>query len=1051
MDYLIAFILAGLLIAALTSVLVYTGIQPPIEENPVKIYNFSVIQNQSGLFLRNSGNTTIDKQLIKIYLGNSLLGISLEDIKPNSTYKIQIDNQVKENETVKVEIGDYYAEVKIKRISKPPPIQNETYSLPVQNQSSVQPSITPLPRNQSIVQSNITNNYTSLCGNVICGSTTKVCLDGFVAICRQTCNSTTGSCVACEPDCTGHETINTLGNFYENLTVLKLFGQKNIKETAINKITANGMDHASGVVVDRSSAPNKVYTFDTGNNRVLGFNGIGQCTNDNSKSCTIDSDCGSSSCYIDGTKPADIVFGQPDFESGACNRDNNLGINKKPAIDTLCLIGYPYITNLGEYWMRANFDVDSQGNLYIVDTWNNRILKYNQPFSADKSNGKGDTVADFVWGQDNFESNEINRGSSGYYKGSTPRPDSRSLWTSFGFGTTDHISARGVSVDPQGNIWVADTFNNRVLRFPPNSKEADLVLGQSDFTYSVWVHRQIYGDYSPNACTKGPRDAPLNATCAPILAKVSPDTGELYVLDEYGAFATRILVFKQPFTNGMSAYKVIFPKYEGTSRFGFASLGFIFNTFKQGGYANGTLWINELPQARTILIDDEGNIIKTIGVPDKYSIVTGDTAYPPQCNSGAPFEQRNIWTPDGRTLSLWTPGGSIGIDSANNIYLADEIPRRIMRYALPYEPYKINDITCLPSPNGGLFPATRPPGPHSNVIDNAFGGGAGVTVFGNQLIVAGEKLKVWNGYLNKPIGAAPDIVVGGTNRRSYISNAIDEQNRLWMFHENRIRVYQLPFLSNSDIPVKDLVELYWSDTQVQIPSAFWEGSIAIDKTNKKIYIVDEQNSRVLRVSNYNDLFDGNLNNDKLLVDMVIGQPSRTSLSCNHGSPTPVPDGLCEPSDVEFDKFGNLYVIENDYEGHGNRRITVFLSEDLKNAQGLFPNLNAKKVFLGTLTSIGPGAGITGAPGSPVSIAFNSKNEAVIGNDGYYGDAETRQVRQLWLYRDPLNKQTPDAYINLPLGASGELIFDPQDNLIVQDHTWSKVWAINLERDPIWLK
>ncbi|MCC6933179.1 MAG: hypothetical protein IT292_07995 [Deltaproteobacteria bacterium] len=34
-----------------------------------------------------------------------------------------------------------------------------------------------------------------------------------------------------------------------------------------------------------------------------------------------------------------------------------------------------------------------------------------------------------------------------------------------------------MSVDKDGNMWVADTYNSRVLRFPPNSKTANLVLG----------------------------------------------------------------------------------------------------------------------------------------------------------------------------------------------------------------------------------------------------------------------------------------------------------------------------------------------------------------------------------------------------------------------------------------------------------------------------------------------------------------------------------------------------------------------------------------------
>ena len=29
--------------------------------------------------------------------------------------------------------------------------------------------------------------------------------------------------------------------------------------------------------------------------------------------------------------------------------------------------------------------------------------------------------------------------------------------------------------------------------------------------------------------------------------------------------------------------------------------------------------------------------------------------------------------------------------------------------------------------------------------------------------------------------------------------------------------------------------------------------------------------------------------------------------------------------------------------------------------------------------------------------------------------------------------------------------DDDDNLVVMDHTWNKVWVINYRRDPAWLK
>jgi hypothetical protein len=91
------------------------------------------------------------------------------------------------------------------------------------------------------------------------------------------------------------------------------------------------------------------------------------------------------------------------------------------------------------------------------------------------------------------------------------------------------------------------------------------------------------------------------------------------------------------------------------------------------------------------------------------------------------------------------------------------------------------------------------------------------------------------------------------------------------------------------------------------------------------------------------------------------------------------------------------------------------------------------------------------PFSPVSVVLNKKNEMVIGNDGYYRDGKKRTVRQLYVYRKPLEKATPDAVIELPLGAAAERWFDDHDNLVVLDHTWNKVWALNFDRDPVWLR
>jgi len=488
------------------------------------------------------------------------------------------------------------------------------------------------------------------------------------------------------------------------INVLTVFGQLSYKESSEQTVTAGKIFHASGVVVDRSSKPNKVYVADTGNNRILGFASIGVCKSTGVK-CTNDLDCNpGDSCYVDGLKQADMIIGQPDGEHAACNHDNNIGFYNDTAADELCLIGYPDATNPGEYWMRTNFDVDSQGNLYIPDVWNNRVLKYNQPFSLDKVEGKGDVLPDFVWGQDNFNANKINKGQG------KASPSQSSLYTST--GGFDHVSARGASVDPYGNVWVADTFNYRVLRFPANSKQADLVLGQNSFSLSI-----------PACQSYNVTSAPLDMMCSPTIARLNPMTGELFVLDEYpGGFYTRMLVFTPPFESGMTASRILpikqdVPLLNLEDRYYASTDGFAFNTFTEGDYANGEVWVHDW--WRVLLLDHDGNILKVIGAQNKSYVGRNSPVY-----SGCNQDPR-------QGFHIVNPGGSMGFDDANNMYLADEEYDRISRVALPYNTYLSGGKACLPEPNGGLFNGTD----KNSISDYKFSGTMGSFIFQNQLVI----------------------------------------------------------------------------------------------------------------------------------------------------------------------------------------------------------------------------------------------------------------------------------------------------------------------------
>jgi uncharacterized protein (TIGR03437 family) len=108
-------------------------------------------------------------------------------------------------------------------------------------------------------------------------------------------------------------------------------------------------------------------------------------------------------------------------------------------------------------------------HLYVADTYNNRILAWN-----DLRNLKLGAKADLVIGQPDFQQTLIN-----YPGNDQARPNSSGL-----------NSPTGLIVDSDGNLYVADGGNGRVLRFPKpfanyvpgTPQQADLVLGQLNFT-----------------------------------------------------------------------------------------------------------------------------------------------------------------------------------------------------------------------------------------------------------------------------------------------------------------------------------------------------------------------------------------------------------------------------------------------------------------------------------------------------------------------------------------------------------------------------------------
>jgi MYXO-CTERM domain-containing protein len=255
-----------------------------------------------------------------------------------------------------------------------------------------------------------------------------------------------------------------------------VLGQGDFAQAGQNRVDGAGLQSPRGVAVDRSVSPNRVYVADSANHRVLAW------TN--------------ATAFANGA-PAALVLGQADFQGALANRGGSVNNNT---------LSYPW-----------DVDVDAAGNVYVADTNNSRVLRFNTPFTTD-------TVADAVFGQATFTASSCTSPSatslcypSGVAISATGElavgdtQNSRVLVYTGGLGadgTADRVYGqpgfttgssnnggvsasslyypRGLAWNATGGLFVADHYNNRVLYYAlsPADAVADLVFGQPNFTSS---------------------------------------------------------------------------------------------------------------------------------------------------------------------------------------------------------------------------------------------------------------------------------------------------------------------------------------------------------------------------------------------------------------------------------------------------------------------------------------------------------------------------------------------------------------------------------------
>ena len=129
------------------------------------------------------------------------------------------------------------------------------------------------------------------------------------------------------------------------------------------------------------------------------------------------------------------MFGQRDFTHTRCTGGFALAV--PPTLYGLC--------------NPTALALDKENNLYVSDTNNNRVLEYFAPLAESSGVGSGDTIADAVLGQSSFVRNVC----VGKLGGSRPA------------NANGLCSPMGLSLDSAGNLFISDTYNNRLLRFAP--------------------------------------------------------------------------------------------------------------------------------------------------------------------------------------------------------------------------------------------------------------------------------------------------------------------------------------------------------------------------------------------------------------------------------------------------------------------------------------------------------------------------------------------------------------------------------------------------------
>ena len=402
-------------------------------------------------------------------------------------------------------------------------------------------------------------------------------------------------------------------------------------------------------------------------------------------------------------------------------------------------------------------------------------------------------------------------------------PSAKSLSLSY----SNNLFPDGLAIDASGNLWVSDPGNNRVLRFPVSQLAPNTALPAADLVLGQF-------DFTSNGAPQAPANPPPNTGAQIYLnpGMLAPaglafdNNGGLYVADWY----SRALYFNGPFVSGLKAQRI---------------LGVNTVVTQQG----------QTPPA----------------YPNQYTLGATNTA-------GTSF----IPSPP---LGIFTNGA--------NLFVSDALANRIVVYDVPAN-----------------WPAATINQPSPAFL-------ASVSVIGQNDSLSGKA----NKGQPRPDATTLSTPAGGAFLGNELWVADSANNRVLAFSPGNPLNYRTAtrLIGQLDFPYNTLNLIEGREVNL-FGSQGGAAGIAIDvnSTPPHLYVADTLNNRILGFN------DARIVQQTSKADLVIGQSSSTDFydslinSPSGTSSTPNNAGLYHPIGLVVDANGNLYVADS-----GNGRVLRF--------------------------------------------------------------------------------------------------------------------------------